>query len=620
MLSRVAYPPIHGRPIYSVTSSPNAVPAPSTSASFAGKSAPFWRILLLILAVKIVLEVVFFVGVSNQYGEETQFVSLALPQMEEGRTYWTEISKYHDSVKDWGIWRGDPGDMYPFRVAALYPNIWFLKLFGNSEWALTYWSMLTGLGSVLLVGLIGRELGGRATGLYAAAALAIIPGHILYSARVNTDMPQLFFLALGILPLVLALVTRTAARQTGWALASGLAFGLLYLSKLVPAFLSVGWALMLPALLALWKDDSTLRAEAGKWRQTARVSGCVLAGFLCVFLAENIAYHQLSGHWLLHWHIMGGNAVNMETWRSPHSVTFGFLKIWEPPGGYRELLLHSRMFLNSLFPENHSSDVYQFPIHGWTVVLLIPSLLMLPFLRESRYRLQLLVIAGFILYFIYQEFLWVYPVREGGLLNLSFVHKVHRFIFPCYIGIALATGAALAALGRIGEGRRSQLARTGWITAPLILIAALAVANLNPTIYFHERLRGSLDDVRKGIDMVRKHAPPGAKVLAASGMDPFYRLFQYPQTYRWGYLDDYAANTPSDGFALVGGSNGIGLSLEVVGSRYPEWVRGYYEARSPAPQGWVLLEQTESNEAPFLKPIRLLRLPATKADPGGTHE
>jgi hypothetical protein len=600
-------------------SSLNAVPAPSTSASFAGKGAPFWKGLLFILVVKVLLEIIFFVGVSNQYGEETQFVSLALPQTEEGRTYWTEISKFRDSVKSWDTWRGDPCDMYPFRVAALYPNIWFLKLFGNSEWAITYWCMLTGLGSVILVALIGRELGGWAMGLYAAAALALIPGHVLYTSRVDTDIPQLFFLALGIFPLVLALVTRSVKRQAGWALASGLAFGLLYLSKLVPAFLSVGWALMLPSLLALWKDDATLIAEPGKWRQTARVSGCVLAGFLCVFLIENVAYQQLSGHWLLHWHIMGGNAVNIESWRSHESVTLGFLKIWKPPGGYQELLLHSRMFINSLFPENHSSDVYQYPIHGWAIVLLIPSLLVLPFLRNGRYRLGLLIVAGFLLYFIYQEFLWVYPTRENGLLNITFVHKVHRFIFPCYLGIALATGAGLAALGRIGEGRRSKFARGTWMAAPLILTVGLGVANWPATSFFHKILRDSLEDTRVGVDMVRKHAAPGDQVFAAAGMDAFYRLFQYPETYQWNYLVDHTEKTVTGGFALVGGSNGIGLSLEVVGDRYPTWLRGYYDAQTPAPEGWTLLEQAKSNEAPYLKPIRLLRLPPTPST-GGAHE
>ena len=86
-----------------------------------GRRARFWRYLLLIIAAKVFLELFFYVGVVRQYGEEDLFVSLALPPIEPGATYWNSIAHFRD-VSDWAKWTGDPTDMYAFRIAALYPN------------------------------------------------------------------------------------------------------------------------------------------------------------------------------------------------------------------------------------------------------------------------------------------------------------------------------------------------------------------------------------------------------------------------------------------------------------------------------------------------------------------
>lgn len=568
----------------------------------------FWCLMAVIFVFKLVLEGVFFVGVVNQYGEECQFVSLAFSGQIPGESYWDAMTRY-TVVQDWAQWKGDPGDMYPFRVSALYPNIWFVRLLGGSEWAISTWSMLTGVGSVLVVGLLGRKLGGNAMGLGAAVVLAAIPGHVLYSARVATDMPQLFYMATGICLLVCALAAGTVRRQLVFAAAAGVGFGLLYLAKLPPAFLALGWALLMPFGLAAFKDTETLVAGSGKWRQAAGISGAVLAGFLVVFLIENIAYHQLSGQWLLHWRIMGANAVNMADWRGKEAADFGFIRLWLPIGGKYELFAHSYMFARSFFPVEWFSDVYQAPIHGWSAALAVPSLLVLPFLRHGRHRLQLWVIGGFVLYFIYQEFLWLYPTWEDGHLNLTFVHKVHRFIFPCYIGIALVAGAGLAALGR--WAKRLGGSRLGG-AVPGVILVVYAVANLAPTAFFHERLRRSLADTRLICEMVRRHAEPGTWIYGAAGMEPFFRLLQYPGHYQWGYAVDRTPDTIGPGLAVVGGSNGIGLSPEIIFERYPVWLQPYFQGTAEPPAGWRLLETIPGSESAYMPPIRLLRLPEPK--------
>src|SRR5208283_1762794 len=279
-----------------------------------GRRARFWRYLLLIIAAKVFLELFFYVGVVRQYGEEDLFVSLALPPIEPGATYWNSIAHFRD-VSDWAKWTGDPTDMYAFRIAALYPNQIFMKMFGACETSLMLWSAVTGIGAVLLVALIGRSLAGAAAGLFSASVLALIPGHIIYSARVDTDMPQLFFMSLGIVFLVLALKAVTRRTQLAFAAVGGVSFGLLYLAKLLPAFLALPWALLIPLLLAALGDQETLLAPGSKWRQATAISLMLLGGFAVVFAVENVAYHSLSGYWFLHWKVMKCNAVNMDSWR-----------------------------------------------------------------------------------------------------------------------------------------------------------------------------------------------------------------------------------------------------------------------------------------------------------------
>ena len=118
-----------------------------------GRRAVFWRYLAIILTAKVLLEVFFFIGVARQYGEEDIFVSLALPTRDPEQNYWHSIARFR-AVSDWAEWKGDPTDMYPFRVSALYPNLLFMRAFGATEASLTLWTALTGIGTVLLVGLI----------------------------------------------------------------------------------------------------------------------------------------------------------------------------------------------------------------------------------------------------------------------------------------------------------------------------------------------------------------------------------------------------------------------------------------------------------------------------------
>ena len=592
----------------STSPAPERPTVPTAPSHWLGGRSSFWQWLGLILAAKILVEMFFFVGVARQYGEEDIFVSLALPSRELGHTYWDSI-RHFSNISNWAQWTGDPSDMYPFRIAALYPNLLFMHLFGESEISLMLWSALTGIGSVVMVALIGRSLAGSAAGLFSAAVLSLIPGHILYTARVDTDMPQLFFMSVGVFFLVLALQATSRRRQCILAGSSGLSFGVLYLAKLLPAFLSMPWALSIPLLLAALGDGHTLMAPGAKLRQAAMISLTLLGGFVLVFAAENVAYHHLSGSWLLHWHVMKCNAVNIDSWRCGKFFTLGFIKLWQPPDGWNDLLGHTRMFRDSLFPNGNFFSVYAAPIHGWSAVLFLPTLLVLPFLPLPRRKLALLLVLGFVFYFIYQEFFWLYPTIEDGKLNLTFVHKVHRFIFPCYLGIALAVGLALGALYECPWRQPPMRGRRVFQWAAVGLILGFGAANYPSMEYFHKILRGSLADLRLACSDLKTLAPDGAQVYMIAGSDPYYRLFQYPRHYQWKYFVDDPLDKVCNGWGIVGGSQGIGASPETFPEGYPDWLRPIYLGRAPAPPKWTLVHTRPSPQDPNSPLVRIFRLP-----------
>jgi hypothetical protein len=594
---------------------PDAPPAAVRPGPPRGPREVFWRYLLVILIAKVLLEVFFFVGVVRQYGEEDIFVSLALPAKEPGQGYWDYIAHFR-SVPDFRTWTGDPVDMYPFRIAALYPNLLIMDALGDSEGSLVLWSAFTGIATVLLIGLIGRSLVDAPTGLISASVLALIPAHIIYSARVDTDMPQLFFLALVILFLVLALKAATTRGQLALAAISGLFLGFLYLAKLLPAFLVLPWALLVPLLLAAMRDPETLRSPRGKWRQAVAVSAVLFSGFALVFAVEDWAYYLLSGHWFLHWQVMKGNAVNLDSWRCGKYVSLGFVRLWEPAEGWSNLWAHTKMFGESLYSFDRDSSIYSLPIHGWSGVLCLPALVVLPFLSIGRRRLTLLVVLGFVFYYLYQEFFWVYPTFESGKLNLSFVHKVHRFIFPCYLGISLCVGIVLGSLLRWGRERSGRWFGPVLRWAPAVIVLTFGLANYSSTRYFRTFLRRSLADIRLACADLKSIAPDGAKIYIAAGAEPYFRLYQYPRHYQWKYFADEPRAGTCQGWGVVGGFLGYGLSPETFIENYPEWLRPFYRGESGPPPDWRLLRARPSlmpDRSPTVRILAMTR-PDSEAD------
>ncbi|MPZ24843.1 MAG: phospholipid carrier-dependent glycosyltransferase, partial [Dehalococcoidia bacterium] len=116
-----------------------------------------------------------------------------------------------------------------------------------------------GMGSVILTGLLAKELYGPRVGLVAAAILATMPYHVVVSRQVLVDVPMAFFVLLALLAVAKGSKTRSGA----WLVVAWAATGAAVLSK------ETG-VLILPALglFFYW---------SGRWRYQSRRA--MLLGF-----------------------------------------------------------------------------------------------------------------------------------------------------------------------------------------------------------------------------------------------------------------------------------------------------------------------------------------------------
>jgi 4-amino-4-deoxy-L-arabinose transferase-like glycosyltransferase len=116
-----------------------------------------------------------------------------------------------------------------------YTEALFFRIFGSSANTGVTLMTLFGLGSIVLVYFIGKELYGKSTGLFAAALLGVSPWHLVLSRSFLLDSQCLFFsllcLYVGILAIRKSSVTLT--------LASGLAFAAAMLTKFYTVFILV---------------------------------------------------------------------------------------------------------------------------------------------------------------------------------------------------------------------------------------------------------------------------------------------------------------------------------------------------------------------------------------------
>lgn len=555
------------------------------------KISTFVYILALILLVKVGLQINFFIGLSSaEYLEEAMFVELALRGAERGiNSYWEPFGQW-SRIADWSSWRGNPSYMYPFRVAALYPNNWMVALFGVSEVVFCLWTALTGFGSVVVLALTLRVLGRPGAGLWSALALALLPAHVIYTGRMNTDMPQLFFVALAGLFSVLLIKSRSKKLSIAYGLLAGASAGLAYLCKLTLGALT--------ALFAAFFSWLGVRSNA---RHPCFAPMVVLSGFMLVFVAENLFYFALTDKWFLHWHVMHGNSDNLASWKAgsdPYEI--GPLIIWVYKSGWKGLLE------NTLTSLGYSlGGLYNMPLlgwYGWAALLSIPFL----FVGQRIDRFSLLYLIGFLLYFLYVEFGCVFPVF-GEKLELVYYHKNSRFVIPCYPGLAALLGIALDKLFTLLRRKLSGYAAASLV---LVLFGLIHCGSVNETTaHWYTRIKNSMGAIREAAGFIEARIPEGSRVFIEPSLRNYYRTFLKNRPYAFEYIRaELRLPEYCDGWIALGGSHGTGTAPNT----HPHWISDellpYWSESASPPAGWV--PQFTAKHSERKKPsLRILRLP-----------
>lgn len=132
-----------------------------------------------------------------------------------------------------------PGDFHP-PLYYLLLNLWS-RVFGHSEVALRGLSVLTGLGTIGLVYLIGEKLFNKKTGYIAALLLAISPLHIYYSQEARMYSLQTLFVAASFYFFVMLLKKEKPGYWIGFAISIALIGMTDYLPLLIlPVFWLIG--------------------------------------------------------------------------------------------------------------------------------------------------------------------------------------------------------------------------------------------------------------------------------------------------------------------------------------------------------------------------------------------
>ncbi len=155
------------------------------------------------------------------------------------------------------------------------------KLFGDAEWSLRLFPLLTGLGGLVMIYVAGRRLVGERAALVAAALLCLSPVHLWYSIEARPYTAIL----LGVLCLVWLfdrLLEGDTRRRTRWS------YGLLLFALLWLHYYLAVYALLLAGLALV---DRRAGAQPGLRRRLLWLHGLGLVSIMAwvavkVFLAE----------------------------------------------------------------------------------------------------------------------------------------------------------------------------------------------------------------------------------------------------------------------------------------------------------------------------------------------
>jgi 4-amino-4-deoxy-L-arabinose transferase-like glycosyltransferase len=180
--------------------------------------------------------------------------------------------------------------LYPVFVAAVY------TLAGGRPVAVAVVQAILDGVTTLFVGALAMRLGGRRTGLIAAAVYALLPGQVQFVGALMTETLLAFLIALTVWAWMdLVVAPRRNAARLRTALLCGALCGLCALVK--PNALALGAIWAVATLFALWRKTS---------RRALMLAACVLIANVMLLFPWLMRNHAIFGRWYLANSFQGG--------------------------------------------------------------------------------------------------------------------------------------------------------------------------------------------------------------------------------------------------------------------------------------------------------------------------
>lgn len=148
-----------------------------------------------------------------------------------------------EGILEHGYPRLPSGIIYPRGITQSYAIAFFSLFFGLSEFTVVLPAALSGLGTILLVYLLGKKIGGKEVGLIAAFTITFFPWHIEFSRWGRFYALSLFLILLSLYSFIRGFLETNGSNF--WKVMTGISVTLASLAIesglfLVPLFLIIG--------------------------------------------------------------------------------------------------------------------------------------------------------------------------------------------------------------------------------------------------------------------------------------------------------------------------------------------------------------------------------------------
>lgn len=522
---------------------------------------PAALLLIAIIAAFLTLCFAFYYGVSPTAGDDTYIYSSMAIQL-----------LHH------GVQTLDSG-LFATREIIIFGEAFFMGIFGPGQLSVVLFAVLCGMGTIIALFVIGRELYGVRTGLIAAALYGFVPAVVVQASNSGDDIPMVFIATLAVMFLVLAMKRRKHLRRF-YALSGFFA---------VIGFITVGEEVIICIFLGailLWRLVHDLNRHSlhdlGFF-----FAGAAAAALVIMFLGV----------------LQTGNPLFVFNAKSSwYSTTYCGSPSWNPAGCAFTSTEFLGNYLGMMFPYNILQKVSIASASGST-----PAQLMSSIVNPAGAQLDYGYQYGYIFYALaaFAVLLLAFrdkrPVFPGVwfvtvLLYLSFgtmsatkYDKVSP-TFSRYLLLLLPAAALIVALGitkvlEIGEhrdtGRKGGASSLRRVASYAIAAAILGLL-LTEFVYLAQYSENSwYSDVYPAIQVGKFMAslPQNATIVAPVGM-----TWQQYAGYRWdtGYIPSSNASCsqmPNDSYIVYMVNetlqNECGLELVYSPPQRPRWLANY---------------------------------------------